>query len=263
MHEFIPWRYRSLALQLARREVLSRYRGTYLGVFWSLLQPFLMLVVYTFVFQEVFKARWPGAGGGQADFALRLFAGLLTYQVFSDVVARAPNLVRSQPNMVKKVIFPLAILPWVACAVAYFDFLLNLAVLMLAALAIGIAPSVSWLFLPLLGLVMLPLLLGLGWLLSSLGVFISDIGQAVAMLVTLLMFLSPVFYPASALPDRLQGWLLLNPVAPVIEGVRALAFGVGSVDYAALAVVFAVGSVVALAGGVWFARTRKGFADVL
>ncbi len=260
---FMPLNQRTLLWQFARRDVLARYRGSLLGLGWSFITPLLMLAVYTLVFRVVFKARWAGDTTGDFEFALQVYAGLIIFSLFAEVVSRAPRLILEQPNLVKKVVFPLEILPWVAVLAGVFHLALNLvALLAAAAIARGGLP-LSILALPLVLAPFVPLLLGLGWFLSSLGVFVRDVGQIATLLVSLLMFLSPVFYPVSSLPERWQPWMYANPLTPAIEQLRRVALDGLWPDWPQLALLLVVGSVFAWAGAHWFAATRKGFADVI
>lgn len=262
-HYLVPYRRRALVWQFARRDVLARYRGSLLGLGWSLLTPLAMLAVYTFVFREVFRARWTAADTSGLEFALRVYAGLIVFGFFADVVNRAPRLVLDQPNLVQRVVFPLEILPWSAMLSALFHVGVNLAVLLAAtAFARGGLPPTA-LALPIVVAVFVPLLLGLGWVMASLGVFVRDIGQIAGTLVSLLLFLSPVFYPLSALPPRWQPWLAANPLTLPIEQVRRVVLDGAWPDWAALGVYALAALAFAWLGARWFEATRKGFADVL
>lgn len=260
---FLPLRQRTLIWQFARRDVLARYRGSLLGLGWSFLTPLAMLAVYTFVFRVIFKARWTDGGTGDFEFALQVYAGLIVFSLFAEVVSRAPRLVLDQPNLVTKVVFPLEILPWVAVLAGLFHLALNLlALLAAAAIARGGLP-LSILALPLVVAPFVPLLLGLAWFLAALGVFVRDVGQITTLVVSLLMFLSPVFYPVSSLPEQWQPWLRANPLTPVMEQLRRVALDGLWPDWSQLLVEFVVAGAVAWAGARWFAATRKGFADVI
>ncbi len=263
--EFIvsPWRHRNFILALVKREVIGRYRGSVLGLLWSFLNPVLMLAVYTFVFSVVFKARWSAASESKTEFALVLFAGLMAFNLYAECVNRAPGLILSNVNYVKKVVFPLEILPWVAMGSALFHTLVSLAVwLIFYAIFFG-APHASALLLP---VVFLPLVLftvGLSWLLASLGVFLRDVAQVIGIITTTLMFLSPIFYPVSALPQKYQPWLLLNPLTPAIEQTRDVLVWGKAPDWSSYGIYLAAASGIAWLGFAWFQKTRKGFADVL
>lgn len=252
-----------LILQLSRRDVASRYRGSVMGLLWSLLSPVVMLIVYTFVFSVVFKARWGIGGDDKTAFAMNVFAGIIVHSFFSECASRAPGLMLQYSSYVKRVVFPLWILPPVIIISALFHFFVSLFVLLLAHTLIH--GFVHWQVLAL-PLIMLPLLLtalGTAWFLASLGVFLRDIGQIIPVLMTVMMFMSPVFYPISALPEQYQGWLYLNPLTPAIEMTRGLLLN-GSFpplsDY--LFYLLGGGACTAL-GGLFFNRTRRGFADVL
>lgn len=259
-----PIKHRSLIFQLVRREVLSRYRGSLLGIGWSLITPLLMLAVYTFVFVGVFRASWPGAEqGGGAEFALQMLAGLMVFNLFAEIAAHAPRLVLDQANLVTKVVFPLEILPWIKLLSGLFYLVLNALILVLATWLVRGEPPLMALVLPLVILPLLPFLLGLGWLLAALGVYVRDVGHAMGLAVNLAMFLSPVFYSIDTLAAEWQGMLYANPLTLIIESVRQVVLqGVwpnagALLLYSILAIVFAV------LGASFFAITRKGFADVL
>lgn len=258
------WQHRDLIAQMARREVVGRYRGSIMGLAWSFFNPVLMLVVYTFVFSVVFKARW-GAGveESQTGFAIVLFVGMIVYGLFSEMANRAPGLILSNVNYVKKVIFPLEILPVVSLGAALFHTLISLVVLLAAILLINGTLAWTVIFFP---LVILPLLiatLGVAWFLASLGVFVRDVGQTVGIFTSVLMFASPVFYPVHALPEKFQVWLMLNPLTFVIEQSRAVMIFGKLPDWAGLGIYAVASLLIAWAGYWWFQKTRKGFADVL
>lgn len=258
------WRNRGLITALVKREVIGRYRGSVIGIAWSFFNPLLMLVIYTFVFSVVFKARW-GVGGEESktDFAILLFVGLIVHGLFAECVNRAPALILSNVNYVKKVIFPLEILPWVAFGSALFHTAISLVVLLLAQLVLIHQMPWTAIFFP---FVLLPLVftsIGFAWFLAAFGVFVRDIGQITGMFTTALLFVSPVFYPISALPIKYQSWLQLNPLAFIIEeGRKVLIFG-QLPDIGRWSAMMAAGIFIAWAGFAWFQKTRKGFADVL
>ena len=258
------WRHRYLIWQMSKREVIGRYRGSVMGLAWSFFNPVIMLAVYTFVFSMVFKARWGvGSQESRADFAIILFVGMIVHGLFAECVNRAPGLILSNVNYVKKVVFPLEILTWVAMGSALFHAVISLAVLLIAQLIVN--SSLPWTAV-LFPLVILPLLLatmGVAWLLSATGVFVRDIGQITGISTTVLLFVSPVFYPVSALPTEYQKWLLLNPLTFVIEEARNVLIWGKIPDWAGWGVSFLASLAIAWAGFWWFQKTRKGFADVL
>ena len=258
------WRNRQLIVQMTRREVVGRYRGSVMGLAWSFFNPILMLVVYTFVFSVVFKARW-GTGGdeSQTTFAIVLFVGMIVYGLFAEMANRAPGLILSNTNYVKKVIFPLEILPVVSLGAALFHALISLGVLMIAILLINGGLVWTVIFFPLILMPLLIATLGVAWFLASIGVFARDVGQTISIFTTVLMFTSPVFFPVSSIPEKYQIWLMLNPLTFVIEQSRAVMIFGKQPDWAGLAIYAGASLAVAWAGYWWFQKTRKGFADVL
>lgn len=257
------WRNRSLIHASAKREVLGRYRGSALGLLWSFFNPLFMLAVYTFVFSEVFKARWSAGSDSKTEFALVLFAGLIVFNLFSECINRAPSLILSNPNYVKKVIFPLEILPFVSLLSALYHALISLGVWLAAYLMLFGIPHATVLLLPFVMLPFIMFIMGLAWLLASLGVFLRDVSQFIGVAVTTLMFLSPIFYSASTLPENYQLILYLNPVTPAIEMTRDVLYWGNSPNFAVLAAYWLATAVIAWLGFAWFQKTRKGFADVI
>lgn len=257
------WRNRGLTIALVKREVVGRYRGSVMGLAWSFFNPLFMLLIYTFVFSTVFKARWAGADETKTDFAIILFVGMIVHGLFAECANRAPTLILYNSNYVKKVVFPLEIFPWVAFGSALFHACVSLVVLMLAQLIFR--HQMPWTIV-LFPLVLIPLSLmtmGVTWLLSALGMYMRDIGQAIGIVTTALLFLSPVMYPLSSVPKPLRGVLELNPLTYIIEeGRNTLVFG-GVPDPARWVGMLALGLVVAWAGFAWFQKSRSGFADVV
>ncbi|MFZ6744284.1 ABC transporter permease [Undibacterium sp. JH2W] len=255
--------HRRLILSLIQREVLVRYQGSLLGLLWSFFNPVLMLAVYTFVFSVVFKARWAGGSDSKTEFALVLFAGLMVFGLFSECVNRAPSLVVSNVNYVKKVIFPLEILPVVAMGAACFHLLISLVVwLIFYSIFFGVPPATIF-YLPAILLPLVFLSLGLSWLLASLGVFIRDIHQVVGVAISVLTFLSPVFYPIVALPEDFRAVVQVSPLTQVIEQSRDAMIWGKHLDWQNWLIYFLMSGLVAWLGFAWFQKTRKGFADVL
>lgn len=257
------WSHRNLIAALAQREIAGRYQGSLLGRFWSFFVPLMMLGVYTFVFSVVFQARWPSTSGSRAEFALILFAGLSIFNVFAESVARAPSLIVGNPNYVKKVIFPLEILPVVALLTAMFHGLINLAVwLAFFVIFIGLPPATIVLF-PVVLLPLAALTLGTTYFFAAVGVYFRDIGQIIGVAITAGMFLTPIFYAASALPEAYQTLLWLNPLTYYVEqGRNALIFGFAP-SWVASVVAYAFALLVLWFGYGIFQKLRSGFADVL
>jgi homopolymeric O-antigen transport system permease protein len=254
------WRHRSLVFELAKREFSGRYNGSFGGIAWSFAQPLFLLAVYTVAFGVILQMRW-GFSGGTADYALMLFAGLIVFNAVSECLARAPLLITANPNFVKKVVFPLEVLPWVMALTALAHALIGIGVWLVGYVILFGVPKLSALLVPVVLLCFFPLLLGIGWLLAALGVIVRDIGQLTAMLSHALLFLTPIFYSIDAVPASLRGVLLLNPLTFVVEQLRLVLFFGEAPRAAGLAVYFILSSLFALAALFVFRRLRPGFAD--
>lgn len=261
------WHNRMLIVQMSRREVVGRYKGSVMGLLWSFLNPLFMLAVYTFFFAVVFKSRWGATPGGGEEsktlFAVLLFAGMIVHSLFAEVLNRAPSLILGNVNYVKKVVFPLEILPVISMGSALFHSAVSLGVLLLVFVFFNGFLHWTVVFLPLIFLPLVILTLGFAWMLSSLGVFVRDVGQTIGLAMTVMMFLSPVFYPITSLPERLRPWMLANPLTFIIEQARAVLIWGQMPNWSGLLIYTAVSTVVAWLGFAWFQKTRKGFADVL
>lgn len=257
-------RNRVLITQMAKREVLGRYRGSIVGLGWSFFNPLLMLGVYTFFFSFVFKSRWGSVqNAGHADFAIVLFVGLIIHGLFSECINRAPALINGNVSYVKKVVFPLEIFPWVAMGSALFH--ASISVLVLLVLQLIIAGNLQWtvIFFPFVILPLITVTLGFAWFLAATGVYVRDIGQTTSLITSVMLFVSPVFYPISTLPNKMQIFVMLNPLTLIIEESRKVLLFGEMPNWAALGVYSLVGLVITWIGFWWFQKTRKGFADVL
>lgn len=260
----VVWARRHLIAQMVRREVVTRCRGAVVGFAWSLLHPMLMLAVFTFVFSGVFKARWGGRPEESAtDFALVPFVGLIVHTFFAECLARAPSLMASNRNFVKKVVFPLEVLPVAVVGAALFHAGASVLILLAGLLATGSHLHPTVLPLP---VVLLPLTIGtLGacWFLASTGTFVPDKGQVIGIVNSALLFLSPVFFPMSALPAAYRPLVALSPLSLIIEQAREVAIWGQMPDWTALGLYTVGACAVCWTGFWWFQKTRKGFADVL
>lgn len=257
------WRNRSLIGISVKREVLGRYRGSVMGILWSFFNPLFMLAVYTFVFSVIFKARWNAGSESKTEFALVLFAGMIVFNVFAECVNRAPALIVGNHNYVKKVVYPLEILPWIVFGAALFHGAISLGVWLVAYLIFFGLPHATVLYFPLLLVPFGMFIMGLSWAFASLGVYLRDVAQFVGIITAVMMFLSPIFYPAIALPEAYRSLLYMNPLTPVIEQARDILFWGKAPDFAMLGVYTVATSIIAWLGFAWFQKTRKGFADVL
>lgn len=256
--------HRQLVRQLAWREVQARYRGSLLGVFWSLLNPLLMLSLYTFLFSVVFQARWGlQAEEGKLDFALTLFAGLIVFNLFSETINAAPGLVLANANYVKRVVFPLETLPLARFLSGLVQAGFSLAILVIAQFIYRGQFPWTLVFLPVVLLPAAAVTLGLAYFLASLGVFVRDIGNLVGLATTALMFLSPVMYPLSRLPAEMQPVLALNPLAPIVDNFRRVTIECQAPDWSSWTAVTVFGLLLAWTGFTWFLRSKNAFADVL
>jgi lipopolysaccharide transport system permease protein len=259
------WGHRNLILQFTVREVQGRYKASSLGLFWSFLHPLLLLLIYTFVFGVVFQARWPHLQrtGDLAEFALVLFCGLIPFNLVAECVSRATSLVVTVPNYVRKVPFPLEVLPVSAVGSASFHAAMSLGVLVVMRLVTQGAIAPTLVLFPLVIMPLLFLCLGLTWFIASLVVFIRDLGYVVPLALQVLLFATPIFYPLDAVPERFQPLLRGNPLALIVEDFRRVVFWNLPPDWGRLTGSALVGATVMLLGYAWFMKTKRGFADVL
>lgn len=257
------WRNRYLIKTSIEREVVGRYRGSFIGILWSFFNPVFMLAVYTFVFSVVFKARWHEGSDSKSEFALILFAGLMVFNLFAECVNRAPGLILLHANYVKKVIFPLEILSWISLGSALFHAFVSFLVWLLAYMLLFGTPHITILLLPVVVGPLLFFTIGLSWGLSALGVYLRDVSQFIGIITTACLFLSPIFYSAASLPEKYQMFLKFNPLTPVIEQTRDVLFWGKLPDITVLIFYYVCSLCIAYLGFAWFQKTRKGFADVL
>ena len=256
------WRNRQLIVQMTKREVVGRYKGSVMGLAWSFFNPVFMLVVYTFVFSMIFKSRW-GGDDSKTLFAVVLFVGMIVLGLFSEVLNRAPSLILSNVNYVKKVVFPIEILPVIAMGAALFHSLISLGVLLVAFILFNGYLHWTVIFTPLVLLPLVIVTLGISWMLAALGVFLRDVGQTIGIITTVLTFLSPVFYPVTAVPEKFRPFIMANPLTFIIEQAREVLIWGHTPNWIGLGVYTMAATVVAWAGYALFQKTRKGFADVL
>lgn len=253
---------RSLLRSLVIRDIETRYRGTMLGFLWAVVYPLMMLAVYAFVFGGVFNARW-GSGGDMKDFVLMLYCGLIVHALFSETLSRSPAAVLSNPSYVKKVVFPLELLPISHLASAIFNTLIGLGLLCVFLLIQHQSIPPTALYVPLVFIPLLLLTAGLAWFLAAIGVFFRDVGQMIGVGMSVLLFLSPVFYPASSAPALAQKLIYLNPLTYPMEELRAVLILGNQPDWSYWLAYFAVSLIVA-ALGLWvFQKVRPAFADVI
>lgn len=258
-----PWRHRALVRRLIHREIESRYRGSLLGILWALLTPLLTLAVFTFVFSVVFQARWGTSTGGKGEFALIMFAGLIVFTAFSEALVRSPGLILENSSYVKKVVFPLEVLPWVMVLSSLFQVAISLVILAVFYLAVFGLPPLTILLIPLVWVPLILFSLGVGLLLSALGVYLRDLRSVMPVVSQLLMFLTPLFYPAEALPETYRKLLHINPLTGIVENTRTVLFAGTAPDWTMLGIQTLAGLVFALLGLRLFRYLRTGFADIV
>lgn len=259
------WSNRALALALARREIEQRYKAHRLGILWVLVNPLVLLAVYTFVFGVVFQTKLTQRADEKLGvYALAVFAGLITFNVFRDVAARAPGIIVGNRNFVTKVVFPLEVLAVVEVLAALFNFCVGMLVWLAGYLAIAREiPSWHALLVPLLMLPVCLAGLGVSWILSSLGAFLRDLANIVELAITVLFFITPIFYSFDRIPARFRDWLQFNPMVHVIQGVRGALLDHTTPDWLWFGWALAGSSLLALCGYAFFMKSKRAFADVL
>jgi lipopolysaccharide transport system permease protein len=257
------WSHRKLITRLAYRDIQARYRGSIMGLAWSIIVPIFLLAVYTFVFSVVFQSRWGVPDTSKAHFAIVLFCGLLVFNFFSDCITRAPTLIVSNTSYVKKVVFPLEVLPWVSTLSALFNAGVGFVVLLVFYTYVEGTPPPSILATPIVLAPFIMLVLGLSLFLSSLGVFLRDLQQFIGIVVTVVMFMSPLFYPIEALPVGYREIVSWSPLTIAISQARSVLLNGQLPHLQEWIVSLVIGWTALWLGFVWFNKTRKGFADVL
>ena len=249
--------------QLAKRAILGRYRGTVLGLLWSLVTPLLLLAVYTFVFGTILQVRWVSQSGGNAEFAAILFSGMLVHGILAECLTQASTLIVANPQYVKKVVFPLEALPWVTVISAFFQGVISTGILLAYLFFVqGGIPWTAVLF-PIPLFVLAFVCIAAGWLISATAVYLKDIAQMMGLLSTVLFFMAPILYPKTALPVEFQNLLYLNPLTYIIEQFRAVVLWGELPNWNGLALYGIASVAVAWMSLAWFQKTRKGFSDVL
>jgi lipopolysaccharide transport system permease protein len=256
--------HRELLRDLVKRDFIGRYKGSMLGVVWSLFNPLLMLAIYTFVFSVAFKARWGGhSDESKVAFAIVLFSGIIVHTFFAECLNRSPSLITSHANYVKKVVFPLEILSWMALFSAFLHFLVSFGALLAFCILSGATVHIQALLIPLALVPLILMIMGMSWILASLGVYLRDLSQVIGMLVTISLFLAPIFYPIDSLPETYKALLVWNPITlPVIQLRNLMLFG-KPFEWRSWAVSLVIGLAIFQIGYWWFQKSRRGFADVV
>lgn len=254
---------RNLMSHLTRRDIVNRYKGSYAGIIWSFLNPLMLLSVYTFVFSVIMKSRWGMPGEGRLDFAIVLFAGLACYNMYADATNRSSNNIVENKNYVKKVIFPLAVLPVVLVNSSFFNGMMSYLILVSAVVFTKGIHSWGVLLLPLLFIPLYLMTLGVCYLISSVGVFVRDVAQIVTLFNMAFMFLSPIFFPLDRIPPSIRDVAALNPIAEIVTQIRNILIFDGDFYWTGFLVSLLISSVIFVVGVYVFDVLKKGFADVL
>lgn len=259
------WIYRELISRLTKLHVVQRYKGSFLGVIWSFTTPLAMLMVYTFVFSVIFKQQWREGGiiSTHAEFALTLFTGLIAFNLFSESITEAPNLIVDNPNYVKKVVFPIEILPITSIGAALINALLSMVILFIAVIVITGKLPWTIVFLPAIYFPLILFSLGLSWFLSAISVFVRDTGHFLNVIIQMLFFLTPIFYPISAIPLKYRFILYLNPLSIIVNHSRRVILWQQTPNWMEYSIVTGLSLVVCYSGYIWFIKSRSMFSDVV
>lgn len=248
---------------LAYRDISSRYKGSMLGILWSLLNPLFMLLVYTFIFGVIFKARWDIESNSHTDFSIILFSGLIIFYIFSDSISRSSTLILDNANYVKKVLFPLEVLPFIILGNTLFQFLLNFIILMIAYTIFVDIPHIEIILFPIILLPYCIFLVALIWVISAIGVYFRDISQIVNILIMSSMFLTPIFYKVSMIPESFRSYIFVNPITTPVEMFRNLFLYGQLPNLTSYFIFFTLSFIFAKFSLQFFCKLKKGFADVI
>ncbi len=257
------YQYRNLIRQMTVREVKGKYKGSFLGTVWAFIQPLLLLAVYTFVFSVIFRARWGTMGDSKLGFAMALFAGILTFNIIGEPVNGAPSLILGYENYVKKVIFPLEILPAIKLLATVINSCFGMIILIITTIIVNHTLHWTIIFLPVIWVSVSLFSLGWTYFLAALGVFVRDVDASVGLFVTVMLFLSPIFYPLSAVPPALRNILKINPISTFVEDARRVILWGQPPDWPWYFVSLFISVIFFVLGFIWFMKTKKAFADVL
>lgn len=257
------WRNRFLIVEMTRREVHRRYRGSVFGLLWYVFTPLILIAIYTVVFREIFGARWTTNSESVGEFGVFMFAGLIVFTMFSDCFGKSSGLVIERSSYLKHVVFPAEVVAYVACGSVLVYFLASFLVLILALALLRIPIGPTILLTPCLLVPFVFLNLGISWFMAALGVFIRDLQQIAALITTILLFLSPVFYPVTAVPERYRVIVAYNPLGFIVDEFRTLVVGMGPPNWWGMAILSVASYGIAWAGLAFFRRLRPLFAEVL
>ncbi|MGH7369426.1 MAG: ABC transporter permease, partial [Candidatus Methylomirabilaceae bacterium] len=256
------YRHGALIRNFVKRDLQARYRGSAIGLMWSVVHPLVMLGLYTYIFSSILRVR-VGAAEGTGSFAIYLFCGLLPWNAFAEALNRSTGVVLEHANLIKRTIFPSQILPIYPVVSGIFNQLIGLGILLVALLVTSHPFSSLLLLLPAVLLFQFALTVGLAWIVAGLTVFVRDLGQLVGMVLTIWVFLTPIFYPPTLVPEQLRFLLAANPMYALVESYRCLILKGQLPPSADLAVLAFVALPVFVLGYWMFTRMQGAFADVI
>lgn len=253
---------RDLVLSLAKQGLVARYKGSVLGLLWALVTPAVMIGIFTFIFAGIFGARF-GASTTKWDYALYLFCGLLPWTMFQESIQQSSTTIVTHANLVKRVVFPLETLPVAQTLSALANQLFGTVALLLAIILIRHDIHLTVLWFPVVLISQLILTIGSAWLIASLGVFLRDMSQGIGLVLMVWMYLTPIIYPETIVPQNLRWVIELNPFTALVRSYRRILMDNAAPDWTGLGYFTLIAVGVFLFGYWWFARTRKNFADVI
>jgi homopolymeric O-antigen transport system permease protein len=260
----ILWHHRRLIGLLVKREIEAKYKGSLLGLLWMIAMPIAMLCIYTVVFGVIFESHWPDqTKEGITVTALYIYSGLILFTIFSENIGRAPGLVLENTSYVKKLVFPLEILPWVSIISSLVPAAVSFLVFFALYLATFGIPPWTALLLPVLVVPLVLIVVGLSWLLAALGVFFRDLRHAMGLVVMVVMFSAPLFFSLNAVPENMRPYLSINPMVIPLEASKNFLFRGSTAIPGNFWLYLAIAWAMAALGRYAFARLRWGFADVV
>lgn len=258
----VLWRNRHLVAMMVKRDAIGKYKGSLLGALWPLINPVGHLILYTFLFCFILNVKFNNTSG-MGNFALYLMSGLLPWGAFSEAVSRSSTIILENPNLVKRVVFPLPVLPMVAVLSPLITEAMAFGMLTVAIAFVMHTVHPTLIYVPLIAVSQVLLTFGIACLLSSLGVYIRDIKHIMALALSAWMYATPIVYPAEKLPQEFQILLWINPMAGIVIDYRRVLLQGLAPDWSHYAIYTAIAIVVAILGFTFFDKTKKSFADVM
>jgi lipopolysaccharide transport system permease protein len=254
--------HRGLILNFVVRDLKARYVGSFMGLFWSVIHPIVLLVSYTFVFSVIFGIR-PQPDAGTTSFPLLLFCSILPWLFFQDTLQRSSTIIIDNANLVTKTLFPSEILPLVVLLSSFVNHLIGFAILLCIIFFVLGKVSVFILLIPFYLFLLMLFTLGISWFVSSLNVFVRDISQVLSVILTFWFWFTPIFYATNRFPTKLLFLINFNPLAHIVTGYRDCLLRMRMPDLNILAVLALTSLAVFVLGGLFFRKTKREFVDVL